>query len=128
MTECSSFVPKRSSFECKMTSNRWKIEGKCSSFCSSFKRSSKFRGSAAPADAAHYNGNAAHCSSFAAHLHGRREHDVDGVRKTTTTGTRIPTKPIGIVGVVHNLFTNFPRYNGKKKLQKCYKVKTSNLI
>lgn len=60
---------------------------------------------------------AAHLQLIAAHLHGRREHDVDGVRKTTTTGARIPTKPIGIVGVVNNLFTNFARYNGEKKLQ-----------
>lgn len=57
---------------------------------------------------------AAHLQLIAAHLHGRREHDVDGVRKTTTTGARKPTKPIGIVGVVHNLFTIFARYNGKK--------------
>lgn len=57
---------------------------------------------------------AAHLQLIAAHLHGRREHDVDGVRKTTTTGEGMPTKPIGIVGVVHSLFTNFPRYNGKK--------------
>lgn len=57
---------------------------------------------------------AAHLQLIAAHLHGRREHDDVGVRKATTTGEGIPTKPIGIVGVVHSLFTIFARYNGKK--------------
>lgn len=41
--------------------------------------------------------------------------DVEGVvREATTTGEGIPSKPIGIVGVVHSLFTIFARYNGKK--------------
>ena len=37
-----------------------------------------------------------------------------GVENRATVGARKPTKPIGIVGVVHNLFTTFSRYNGKK--------------
>lgn len=41
--------------------------------------------------------------------------DVEGVaREATTTGEGIPSKPIGMVGVVHSLFTIFARYNGKK--------------
>lgn len=46
--------------------------------CSSFRRSSKFRGSAAPADAAPLHADAAHLQLIAAPMHfrGKRSNDV----------------------------------------------------
>ena len=107
------------------------FRGKMQLLCSSFRRSSKFRGSAAPADAAPLHADAAHCSSFAAHCSSyafpwktwqRRGGEV------VERGETIPSKPIGMVGVVHNLFINFYRYNGEKRLQNYEQIEIFNLL
>lgn len=54
------------------------FRGKMQLLCSSFRRSSKFRGNAAPADAAPLHADAAHLQLIAAPMHfrGKRGNDV----------------------------------------------------
>ena len=43
-------------------------------------------------------------------------------------GETISSKPIGMVGIVHNLFINFYRYNGEKRLQNYEQIEIFNLL
>lgn len=100
------------------------FRGKMQLLCSSFRRSSKFRGNAAPADAAPLHADAAHCSSYAFPWKTWQRRGGEVVER----GETIPSKPIGMVGIVHNLFINFYRYNGEKRLQNYEQIEIFNLL
>ena len=57
------------------------FRGKMQLLCSSFRRSSKFRGDAAPADAAPLHADAAHLQLIAAPMHFREKRGNDVVER-----------------------------------------------